>query len=246
MTCFACNHFLSVLLPRNAINSFALFRRRTPHINSSYKQDESMPTIYTRNGDDGQTSLFSGDTVTKHSLRVQAYGTIDELNSLLGCAVAITEAEREGRANGEMEQTQNKRSLQELQSQIQDIQGQLMQLGSDLATPTGTPKESRIRRISGEHITQIEQMIDELDTQLPALQSFILPGGSRLAATLHVARTVCRRAERNVSELIHTEGEKTNTETMAYLNRLSDALFVMARYANKILERQDVKWTDNQ
>lgn len=176
--------------------------------------------IYTKTGDDGTTSLFSGGRVTKHHLRVESYGTVDELNSYLGLArsVEITDL-----AN----------------SQLEIIQNHLFRLGADLATPMNAKAEWLIR-ITESEIQWLEETIDALSQNLPELKNFILPGGVSVAAHLHIARTICRRAERLVVAL--QEVEDINGKSLIYLNRLSDYLFTLARYENSQNDEPETKW----
>lgn len=179
--------------------------------------------IYTKTGDLGETGLFGGERVSKDSLRIEAYGTVDELNSILGIAVADVTG------NG----------VKEL---LQDIQNRLFNLGSDLATPdTEKNKKLNIARVPDEYISSIEQAIDFYNDKMPELRYFILPGGSRGAAYLHLARTVCRRAERRVVAL--NMGEEINKNIVIFLNRLSDLFFVLARYENFVSNTPDVAWS---
>ncbi|MBK8046089.1 MAG: cob(I)yrinic acid a,c-diamide adenosyltransferase [Anaerolineales bacterium] len=164
-----------------------------------------------KKGDAGETSLGGGQRVRKESLRVQGYGTVDELNSQLGLALALGLAPR-------------------LAAVIPEIQNELFDLGSDLCFLEEDKKVYKLPTVEAHHVTRLESLIDELQVEVGPLANFILPGGSVGAAQLHVARTVCRRAEREVSTLAHEEG--VGPHVMAYLNRLSDALFVMARYEN--------------
>ena len=164
--------------------------------------------IYTRTGDEGLTSLFSGGRVSKTHPRVQAYGTVDELNSLLGTAQAA--------------------GPQPLVStMIEKIQHQLFTIGSDLATPAETRSAPRI---GSTDTAWLESEIDRMTEALPPLRHFILPGGTPSASQIHVARCVCRRGERLV--VLLAEQEPINRETLIYLNRLSDFLFTLARYEN--------------
>lgn len=178
--------------------------------------------IYTKTGDKGETSLFGGKRVWKDDLRIQAYGTTDELNAVLGIAVA------------ELSDT-------ELKDVISGIQNDLFTVGSDLASPL--KKENKnfvIPRIDSQFVTRLELLIDKFDSQLPALKNFILPGGSKVSAILHHARTVCRRAEREVVALSKIEG--INDQIEVYLNRLSDLLFVLARFENFSSKHPDIEW----
>lgn len=175
--------------------------------------------IYTKTGDTGETSLFGGQRVPKTNTRIDAYGTVDELNSHLGLALS------HGLHN-------------DVEECVQILQDELFVLGADLATPP--TKKTKIERISSTHINNIEKRIDEFDQQLDALEFFIHPGGSPGAANLHVARTVCRRAERAcITCQFH---ESLNTEVIIYLNRLSDLLFVLARSENKAAGIEESKW----
>ena len=175
--------------------------------------------IYTKSGDQGETSLFGGQRVSKTHARIDAYGTIDELNSALGIVRTCTMA-------------------QTLEPLLKRLQNELFVLGSDLATPL--EKNSRIHRITQAHVDQLEQDIDHLEASLKPLKTFILPGGSQESAYLHLARTICRRAERIVISC--NKSEKISAESLIYLNRLSDLLFVMARYQNHTRNIDDVPW----
>ena len=176
--------------------------------------------IYTRTGDSGMTSLFSGGRVPKHHLRVDAYGTVDELNAVLGLA----------RASGPSPETEDR---------IVRVQTHLFHLGADLATPPEAAS-ARVVRVQPEAVTWLEQSIDSMTAELPALKHFILPGGSPVAAQLHVARTVCRRAER-LTALLATH-EAVGEYTLPYLNRLSDFLFTLARWENHRAGNSDDRW----
>jgi cob(I)alamin adenosyltransferase len=170
-----------------------------------------LTSIYTRSGDDGTTSLGSRTRVPKESLRVSAYGTVDELNSVLGVAGAHGLVSR-------------------LAEVVPVIQNELFHLGSDLCFTEVDKQTYQIPQMEARHVTRLEELIDELTEVTGSLENFILPGGSIGAAQLHVARTVCRRAERQVIALSRVE--PVGGFVIAYLNRLSDALFVMARYEN--------------
>ncbi len=182
--------------------------------------------IYTRVGDSGDTGLFGGERVRKDALRVEAYGTVDELNALLGTAVCRAQ---EG----------------ELRDQLLAIQSELFTLGADLATPDLEPTQRgrvTIERIGPERVRRLEAAIDRAQAELPALTRFILQGGTELSAALHVARAVCRRAERRCVTLADSEEGAINPEVIRYLNRLSDLLFVLARLANHRAGVPDVPW----
>jgi cob(I)alamin adenosyltransferase len=169
--------------------------------------------IYTRKGDDGTTSLGSRERVSKDALRVQAYGAVDELNSVIGVALASGLSDR----------------LAEL---LPVIQNELFNLGSDLAFYADDKEKYGIPQILPRHVEQLELLIDEMSEVVGPLENFVLPGGSLGAAHLHVARTVCRRAERGAISLARAEPDELNPNVIKYLNRLSDVLFVMARYEN--------------
>lgn len=171
--------------------------------------------IYTRTGDDGTTGLVGGRRVKKTDARVEAYGTVDEANSFIGLAILHAGAGSKTRAV------------------LLAIQNDLFDVGADLATPI-VPAEApgAALRITAGQVDRLEKLIDEFNDPIPPLASFVLPGGSPLAAELHAARTVTRRAERAVVALMDAEPKATSTETVRYLNRLSDLLFVLARAAN--------------
>lgn len=179
--------------------------------------------IYTKQGDAGMSVLFDGTRVPKHHLRLETYGTLDELNSHLGLAIS-------GCAHGA------------LNEQLLTLQGLLMTLGSDLATPAGSPNEAKVTRIGASDVALLEQMIDNAWNQLPPLKSFILPGGTATAGRLHVARSVCRRAERHLSALMGDSSEAVGNQPLIFINRLSDLLFALARLANKLDGVADVEW----
>ncbi len=174
--------------------------------------------IYTRTGDDGSTGLWGGKRVSKDSLRVHAYGSIDECNAALGLV----------RTTG---------VGAELDAMLAQIQNELFVVGADLASPDA---KTKIDRVDQQSVQALEQHIDSLEAQLAPLQQFILPGGTQAAAQLHLARTICRRAERWTVSLAHEEA--INEHVLQYINRLSDLLFVMARAANAQAHVQDVPW----
>ncbi|MEE9431619.1 MAG: cob(I)yrinic acid a,c-diamide adenosyltransferase [Melioribacteraceae bacterium] len=178
--------------------------------------------IYTKTGDEGKTSLFGGQRVLKDDLRIEAYGTTDELNALLG--VVLSEP-----------------LTDEITELLIQIQNDLFIVGAELATPLETRKgKSIIPELSKESIELLENNIDKTEEKLPALKSFILPSGTKSASLLHFARTVCRRAERNVVKL--SKEVELNENVVMYLNRLSDLLFVLARYENIRTSTVEVEW----
>jgi cob(I)alamin adenosyltransferase len=186
--------------------------------------------IYTRTGDDGSTGLGTGGRVSKDDPRVEAYGTVDEANASIGIAIALAGAAEAGSSSD--------RILRLLKS----IQHDMFDLGADLCIPV-TPTEapgSRLRVTQGQ-VDRLERLIDEHNQSLAPLASFVLPGGSRLATGLHLARTIVRRAERLVVSLRTMDPAATSEVTVRYLNRLSDLLFVLARVANDA-GANDVLW----
>ncbi len=180
-----------------------------------------LTKIYTRTGDDGSTALSSRQRVPKDSPRVRTYGAVDEVNSLLGMALAQGLSPR-------------------LAQTLPTIQNELFHLGAELSYPADKGKQATIPQIEDSHIKAQEELIDELNAEVGPLQNFILPGGSPGAAALQVARAVCRRAERRLVTLARQE--TVRAETLAYLNRLSDLLFVMARYENKQRGIEEPLW----
>jgi cob(I)alamin adenosyltransferase len=176
--------------------------------------------IYTKTGDGGDTGLFGGGRVGKESDRVESYGQVDELNALLGLA----------RAEG----------LGDLDALTKSLQDQLFTVGAVLATPSGTKASEHIPKLQPSWVTAMEEAIDGFDKELPSLTTFVLPGGTRAASLLHLARTVCRRAERRIVPLMRA-GD-VDPEVIVYLNRLSDLLFTMARVANHRAGVKDVPW----
>ena len=190
-----------------------------------------LSKIYTRGGDEGQTSLVGGQRVAKDTLRIDAYGTVDELNAFVG--LARTEVE---------ELAQRHTVLVGFATTLKRIQHELFNLGSILATlPSDVHPNQPCIRVT--EIERLEREIDEANQDLPVLRSFVLPGGSRLDAHLHVCRTVCRRAERLLTALLHEES--VPREAIQYLNRLSDAFFVWSRWVNRVLNRAETLWEPN-
>lgn len=176
--------------------------------------------IYTKTGDKGDTSLFGGQRVPKDAIRIDAYGTVDELNSVLG----IVRADNTDPA---------------VEKILAKVQSQLFYLGADLATPRSLSKKN-IKRFEPKDAGPLEKIIDALEKNLKPLRNFVLPGGSPVAARIHFARTVCRRAERTIVRL--SRNEDIGEGVIVYLNRLSDLLFVLARYANHAARVPETKW----
>ena len=185
--------------------------------------------VYTRGGDKGETSLVGGQRVPKDSLRIESTGTVDELNAALGLARA---ANRDAPGAGAADRSR-------LDALIEQVQNELFSLGSDLATlPRDRHPEQPV--IEVRHVAQLETAIDEFNASLPELSSFVLPGGGAVGAFLHQARTVCRRAERRVTAL--SRQEAVGEHTLVYLNRLSDLLFVLSRWAARIRREPETLW----
>jgi cob(I)alamin adenosyltransferase len=177
--------------------------------------------IYTRTGDDGTTGLLGASRVPKHDARVEAYGSVDELNAVLGVARSIDANRR-------------------VDAELARIQETLFQVGAELAT-TDAKLLATLARVSDDDVAAIEGIIDRLEADLPPLTRFVLPGGAPLAAQLHFARTVCRRAERRVTSL--AEREAVEPRLVRWLNRLADLLFVMARWVNLREGRDETTWS---
>jgi cob(I)alamin adenosyltransferase len=183
-----------------------------------------MSKIYTRRGDDGSTGLFGGPRVRKDDLRVAAYGEVDELNSVLG--VAREELKDPGQ--------------KDLLAIVDALQSELFTLGSELATPEPDKAPREVPRIRAEMVARMEKDIDRLTAELPEMRQFILPGGSRAGAALHLCRTACRRAERAAVQLAREQ--TVAPQVLSYLNRLSDLLFVLARAANLRGGGREIPW----
>lgn len=188
------------------------------------KQADAMK-IYTKTGDAGETGLLGGDRVSKVSFRIESIGEVDELNAAIGLAVALAKESAKDELNSTIEL-------------LTWIQHRLFDLGSELACPPGGKFE--LESIRASHTEKLETSMDERDSHLEPLKNFILPGGSSVAAQLHFARSVCRRAERACLRL--NQSEPIRTETLVFLNRLSDWLFCEARFVNSLLGLPDVIW----
>lgn len=178
--------------------------------------------LYTRTGDSGTTSLVGGERVKKNSTRIEAYGTIDELSSVLG----LVEADCPG---GEA-----------LKDYLREIQNELFNIGCYLATDVAPGSEPQCASLHGDAIADLEKWIDRLDEETPKIRAFVLPGGTRLAAEAHMARTVCRRAERRILDL--AEQAYVDPALIRYVNRLSDFLFIAARYFNHKAGCPEITW----
>ena len=180
----------------------------------------SNMSIYTKFGDKGKTSLYGGKTVSKAALRVEAYGTVDELNSFLGIAI-------------------NTVKDKSIRGELLKLQSDLLEVGASLASPARN-KHENLSRYFKDRVSQFEAEIDRLTKKLPDLENFIFPGGGKAGANLHFARTLVRRAERRVVDL--STKEKINIEILVYLNRLSDLLFMYARNLNFKEKQREIKW----
>lgn len=183
-----------------------------------------MTKIYTKSGDDGTTALGGGIRVKKNDDRVEAYGTVDELNSVIGAAIAFELAEKPD-------------------AYLTRIQNWLFDVGADLAF-SHSEEGWNPERIQEKHIHQLESWVDELENELPELRHFILPGGSKPSSMLHLARTVCRRSERLIVKVV--DHENKGQQILQFMNRLSDLLFVMARYQNRHSQVSDVIWVPDE
>jgi cob(I)alamin adenosyltransferase len=175
-------------------------------------------SVYTRFGDKGKTSLYGGKTVSKGSLRIDAYGSLDELNSTIG--VVLSEIKNP-----------------KIKKELWLIQNDLFAIGASLS---GNTENKQLEEYLKKRVTDFEKQIDSLSKKMPELMNFILPGGGKTGSFLHLARTVCRRFERRVAEL--SEKEKVNKETLIYINRLSDLLFTFARFINYQEKKKEIIW----
>jgi cob(I)alamin adenosyltransferase len=177
--------------------------------------------IYTRTGDGGETGLFAGPRVWKDDPRIEAYGTVDELNAVLGFARSVGLAE-------------------DLDTLLMRLQNELFAAGAELATPD--PASHGTSMLTDSHVTALEEAIDHYEQQLPELKQFIVPGGSQAAALMHLARTICRRAERALVTLQRQSEQLISANLMNYFNRLSDLLFVLGRVANQLDGHSETAW----
>jgi len=184
-----------------------------------------LTRIYTKGGDKGTTSLGTGKRVPKHDLRVSAYGAVDETNAFIGVARLHTRG--------------SDPQLADADAMLARIQNDLFDLGADLCAPESSDNDARLR-VSDAQVERLEREIDRMNAELAPLNSFVLPGGSAASAHLHVARTVARRAEREITRL--ADGDQVTPAAIRYINRLSDHLFVLSRWLND-KGRQDVLWT---
>ena len=204
-----------------------VFGKQIPLFSELSNLDWKIMKLYTRSGDNGSTGLFGGGRVSKDHPRVTAYGTVDETNAIIGLAMSAIPSDDDG-------------FLGRMHSILHLCQSRLFDIGADLATPEGTAHEEKTVRLPDAAVAEMEHFIDEVESGNAPMTTFVLPGGSELAARLHMARTVARRAERKVVELAHTETVSPNV--VAWINRLSDLLFAMARRANRELQIEDIPW----
>ena len=189
------------------------------------KQIVILNKIYTKTGDDGTTALGNGERIAKSSKRVSAYGSVDELNSFIGLARSFIESDK----------------IKELDKILATIQNDLFDLGADLCIPD-KDKNADSLKIVKSYVKNLEKEIDKLNSQLEPLRSFILPGGTKVSAYVHIARTIARRCEREMIELRQIEEAEISKEAVQYINRLSDFLFVAARYVNLKSDFDDILW----
>jgi len=187
----------------------------------------SKSSVYTRGGDKGQTSLVSGNRVSKGSDRIHLYGEVDELNSHLGLIVSELFKESELQADIEY---------------IEEIQSRLFDLGSNLACEKANADKYKLPQLTVESIKAMEAKIDEMDKVLKPLKNFILPGGHTASSQLHIARTICRRIERNLVRFSEENTDEIPVNSIQFINRLSDFLFVMARYVNHKMKKSEILW----
>lgn len=198
----------------NNIGEMALQRKKIRKMTKS--------NLYTGTGDMGTTSLVGGERVKKNSVRLEAYGTVDELSSMLGLVASDPKCE------------------EEVRGQIREVQNELFNIGSYLATAPAPGTEPRCASVTVERIQQLEGWIDALDEQTPKIRAFVLPGGCDTASRAHVARVVCRRAERRILDL--SEESYVDPAVVRYINRLSDWLFIVARYFNFMQGEEEIIW----
>lgn len=187
----------------------------------------SKSKVYTKTGDSGETSLVSGTRVSKGSHRLHIYGEVDELNSYLGMGHSLMKL--------------HKVAEEELIF-IENLQARLFDLGSNLACEQENAQKFNLPQITDNIVIEIEEKIDELDSQLQPLKNFILPGGHPVASSFHIARTICRRIERNFVSFNEENANQLPTNAIVFINRLSDYLFIMARYANYVSKEAEVLW----
>jgi cob(I)alamin adenosyltransferase len=193
-----------------------------PHLASElFYLKNTLVKIYTKTGDSGETGLYGGERVLKYSQRVEAYGTVDECNSSIGMARAVLQDP-------------------ELDAVLAEIQNALFDVGADLATPIGSKYEKNLTRIDAQDVTRLENLIDQYQLECPKFTNFIHPGGTPAAATLHLSRTIARRAEREVLRL--ESEEPSNHDVVLYLNRLSDFLFILSRVVNVRAGTSESDW----
>ena len=193
------------------------------------RQAHQKLKIYTKTGDKGETSLFGGKRVSKSSLRIEAIGLVDELNSVIGVAIAEIQ-------NSKFKIQKFKLKIK---SELEKVQHDLFEIGSSLANPSTKPYTLNARRLK-ERVAEFEKLIDQLTAELPELRNFILPGGGETGSQLHLARSICRGAERRIVAL--AKKEPVEPSILQYFNRLSDLLFTMARFVNHKEKKREIIW----
>ncbi|MCL5439194.1 MAG: cob(I)yrinic acid a,c-diamide adenosyltransferase [Patescibacteria group bacterium] len=196
-----------------------------------------MTKIYTRKGDKGKTSLFGGKCVQKSNSRVEAYGTVDELNSVIGIVITQVQKSKLPPSLKLRRTSKSQNHILKLKNELTEIQKDLFEIGTELADQKSEVKN---QKQLAERIEKIEKEIDEMAEQLPEIHNFIIPGGGEAGSLLHFCRAICRRAERRVVAL--SKKEKINKEILIYLNRLSDFLFISARFVNKLENKKEIVW----
>lgn len=206
---------------------------------SKPNESKSAPKVYTRTGDQGTTSLFGGARVGKDDLRLDAYGTLDELNSVLG--VLIAEIENEPWAGSSLME------VDRMKAELREAQAQLFVLGSHLATGASDSSSDQKFRdmlpaLKDDYVTQLEQAMDRMSVSLEPLKNFVLPGGTRPAAYAHLARTIARRAERAIVASVSEPPEEWQKKVVTQVNRLNDYFFVLARHLNRLKNHDEPIW----
>lgn len=196
--------------------------------------------VYTRRGDLGETGLHGGPRVAKDSPRIETVGALDELNASIGLAREELESKFRAKADSDMMSDQEN-AFAEMDDVLRHAQGRLFEISAEFASPD--PVRFGVRTLTREHVAELEPIIDATEDVLPPQSTFLLPSGTRPATTLHLARTICRRAERQVIRLMREVEEDVSRIPLAYLNRLADLLYVFARRANQLAGKGEEPWT---
>jgi cob(I)alamin adenosyltransferase len=184
--------------------------------------------VYTKTGDKGETALLGGDRVAKFNERIDLYGDVDHLNSHIGLAISFLTDKSKG-----------------VENELKSIQNILFDIGSNLACPTDKRETFQLAKLSEEKIKILEESIDKMESTLPTLKNFILPGGGKAASFLHIARTTCRMVERKIVHFAKNNPGDLEDEYIQYFNRLSDYLFVVSRYCNKLEGEEEILWSNS-